>query len=107
GRPPRESACECERVSSPSLSQALFLMNDGFILGKIAARGGLAERLAKDRRPLAARVDELFLTAFARPPTRDEAARAIAYLEDEPDPAEGFRDLVWALLNTKEFLYIH
>jgi hypothetical protein len=107
GRPPRESACECERISSPSLSQSLFLMNDGLILGKIAAKGGLADRLARDERPLEARVEDLFLTALARPPTRDETARAIAHLREEHDPAEGFRNLVWVLLNTKEFLYIH
>ena len=52
GRPPRESACECERISSPSLTQSLFLMNDAMILDKIAAGGGLAVRLAKDGRPL-------------------------------------------------------
>ena len=60
GRPPRESACECERVAQPSLSQSLFLMNDRFILDKVATKGGLAERLAQDARPLEARVDRLF-----------------------------------------------
>ena len=52
GRPPRESACECERISSPSLTQSLYLMNDATILGKIGAKGGLAaagERPATDR----------------------------------------------------------
>jgi hypothetical protein len=107
GRPPRESACECERISSPSLSQSLFLMNDSLIQGKLAAKGGLAERLTRSERPVNARVEELFLTALARPPTADETARAVAYLAGASDRAEAFRDLVWVLLNTKEFLYIH
>jgi hypothetical protein len=107
GRPPRESACECERVSKPSLSQALFLMNDGFILGKVSAKGGLADRLSKGRGPFEPRVEELFLTALSRPPTGDETDKAVAYLQSAPDPEAAFRDLVWVLLNTKEFLYIH
>lgn len=106
GRPPRESACECERVAKPSLTQALFLMNDGFIQAKIAAQGGLADRLARDPRPLPERIEALFLTALSRPPDRRDTEKAEAYLQSEPDPAEGFRNLVWVLLNTKEFLYV-
>jgi hypothetical protein len=106
GRPPRESACECERISQPSLTQAMFLMNDKFILDKIAAKGGLADRLAKDRRPWEARIEELFIAALSRPPTEAESNKALAYLQSETDPVQGFRNMVWVLLNTKEFLYV-
>ncbi|WP_406695991.1 DUF1549 and DUF1553 domain-containing protein [Singulisphaera sp. Ch08] len=107
GRPPRESACECERIAQPSLTQSLFLMNDRFILDKVASKGGLAERLAKDPRSLDDRVEELFLTTFSRPPTGEELEKARSYLQSSPSPSEGFQNLVWVLLNTKEFLYTH
>lgn len=107
GRPPRESACECEREAAPSLSQALFLMNDGFVQGKLSAGGGLAARLAKDPRPHAERVGEMFLAALCRRPDADELRRAVEYLEAEKDAAAGYRNLLWAVMNTKEFLYVH
>ena len=106
GRPPRESACECERESKPNLAQALFVMNDGFFTGKIASKGSLADRLNADSRPLEQKVDELFMTILSRPPEQDELRNALEYLKSEEEPQAGFRNLVWVLLNTKEFLYV-
>lgn len=106
GRPPRESACECEREARPNLSQSLFLMNDGFVQGKIHSNSGMATILSKDARPHAERVHDLFLTVLCRPPTADEQVRAVDYLESESTAEAGYRNLLWALMNTKEFLFI-
>jgi hypothetical protein len=106
GKPSRESACECERVASPTLSQALFLMNDGFIQTKLKSKSGRAGRMAKDARSANVKIDELFLTALSRPPTAEERKKARDYLQSEPDAEEAWRNLIWVLLNTKEFLYI-
>jgi hypothetical protein len=107
GRPPRESACECERQAQPSLSQSLFLMNDSFIADKIAAKKNLAERLAADKRSTEERIGELWLAVMSRPPRADEVAKAAAYLGDDAGKPALWRDLLWALLNTKEFMYVH
>lgn len=107
GRPKRESACECERDPQPSLSQSLFVMNDQFVLGKVFAKQGRAAELAKDERPLAERVEELFLATLTRPPTADELSKAQEYLESESDAKTAWGNLLWALINTKEFLYNH
>ncbi len=69
GRPQRISACECERVSEANLAQALHLLNSDEIQGKLARPGGRADMLAKDPRPDAEKVEEMFLWAFARKPT--------------------------------------
>lgn len=106
GRPPRESACECERVAAPSLSQALFLLNDQFLIRKVTADGGFAEQLYRRNGSGEDKVRELFLAALAREPTPAEIDRALAYLKTEEKEINGWRDLVWALLNTKEFLYV-
>ena len=74
GRPQRISACECERVSEANLAQALHLLNSDEIQNKLARAGGRADMLAKDKRPDAEKVEEMFLWAFARKPTRGAAA---------------------------------
>lgn len=119
GRPEGESVCECERVQSSSLAQSLHLMNAADIKGKLANPNGRAERLAKEDRPPEAKVRELYLAALAREPRPEELQTALAYLAEPPVDAEGkpvdaqranrenFQDLIWALVNTKEFLFNH
>lgn len=106
GRPDRMSACECERESKPTLRQSMFLMNDPFILKKIESKTGYAAKLAGDKRPMNQRVEELFLTALTRLPTSAERERALDYLRTEKDDKAAFADLLWALIHTKEFMYV-
>ena len=108
GRPKRDSACECERVSDASLGQSLMLLNSPDIQAKLTAGGGRAERLAKDPRPDAEKVAELFWDAFARPPDSGESTAALDHLEAGHDPAAkrlAYEDILWALLNAKEFQF--
>lgn len=106
GRPPRESACECERVAEPSLSQSLFLLNDPELLSKLGNKGAVAAKLAKDQRPPEEKVRELFLTALSRPPTPEEMTKALDHIRSEKDAASAYSDLLWVLVNMKEFLYV-
>jgi hypothetical protein len=80
GRPQRISACECERVSEANLAQALHLLNSDEVQGKLARPGGRAEAMAKDARPDAEKVDELFLWALARKPTPEQRDLALAHI---------------------------
>lgn len=107
GRPKRESACECERTAEPSLSQSLFVMNNSFIIGKAISSKGYAAALAKDEREDNAKLRELFLSAISREPTSQDLADANAYLASEKDKRKAYGNLLWALMNTKEFMYIH
>ena len=108
GRPKRDTACECERVSDASLGQSLMLLNSPDIQAKLTQGGGRAERLAKDPRPDAEKVVELFWDAFARAPDSGESAAALEHLATTPDPAAkrlAYEDILWALLNAKEFQF--
>jgi hypothetical protein len=106
GRPKRDTACECERVSDASLGQSLMLLNSNDVQTKLASAGSRAEQLAKDPRSDEAKVEELFWSAFGRAPSSGEATSALNHLAKAPDKRrEAFEDIVWALINAKEFLF--
>lgn len=119
GRPENESVCECERIQSSSLAQSLHLMNANDIKSKLQNGGGQAERLAKSDQPIEVGVKELYRIAFSREPSEVEMKIALEYFAEARldangnpmDPVsakrENFQDLIWALINTKEFLFNH
>jgi hypothetical protein len=119
GRPEAASVCECERVQSSSLAQSLHLLNSQEMKGKLASPGGRAQRLAKEDKPAEAKIRELYLAAFSREPRPQQLQTALDYLTDSAVSADGqsvdlnkathekFQDLIWALINTKEFLFNH
>ena len=107
GRPPRESACECERTAAPSLSQSLFSLNDAFLLGKIFDSKSTATSLSSAEGDHVSRVGRLFLLALSRPATSEELKKAIKYIGTESDAKTAYANLMWALINTKEFQYNH
>jgi hypothetical protein len=107
GRPNADSACECERGGEANLAQSLHLINSADILGKLS--GSRAAALASDTsRDTAAKLDELYLIAVSRPATPEERESVEAYLAAcSAGPAAAWEDVVWSLLNTKEFLFTH
>jgi hypothetical protein len=106
GRPQRISACECERVSEANLAQALHLLNSDEIQGKLSQGGGRAELMAKDPRPEAEKVEELFQWALARKPTPVQLSTAVAHInQNAKNKKSAYENILWALLNTKEFAF--
>jgi hypothetical protein len=106
GRPQRISACECERVSEANLAQALHLLNSDEIQGKLARGGGRAQKMTLDKRPDAEKVDELFLWAFARLPSAEQRGEALAHINKHASNKQlAYQDILWALINTKEFVF--
>ena len=106
GRPLRESACECERRTDFSLPQALNLVNGETISGAVADPKGRVANLVLSGKDDRAIVEELYLASLSRFPTTQESERAVKYLAPGPRASRG-QDLLWALLNSKGFLYIY
>jgi hypothetical protein len=106
GRPDASSACECERGSDASLAQALHMFNSQEVLSKVA--GARAAALARDKRPHPERLKELYLVALSRPASEEELARLVDYIDKRKGKEQAaYEDIVWALINTKEFLFNH
>lgn len=107
GRPGRMSACECERVDSPALTQALELVNSTEIQRKLTAKPSYAQRLAESNKSPTELTNEVFLRLLGRAPRLPELQAAIEFFTAEPDRAEACRSLLWSLLATNEFLFNH
>lgn len=119
GRPEGASVCECERVTTSSLAQSLHLMNAADVKAKLSFANGRAETLSKAEMSEPKRLQELYLAAFSRQPDAEELRIAEAFLARPRTDAQGkpldsarakrlgYEDLIWALINTKEFLYNH
>jgi hypothetical protein len=106
-RPPRSSPCECARSTGASLSQVLHLVNSSEIEDKIAAGDGRIATLVKDKVPADRAVEELYLAVFARQPTAEEKQKSLEYIQKQKEPRRGLEDVLWALLNSREFMFNH
>ncbi|HSZ59909.1 MAG TPA: DUF1553 domain-containing protein, partial [Tepidisphaeraceae bacterium] len=117
GRPDSLSACECERSSQASLAQSLHLLNAKDIQEKLTAAAGRAAVLAGTHAEDKPNIDELYLLAFSRLPEPAEVQAAADYINKSvgsPGSKDGpakrraaYEDLIWALMNTKEFSFNH
>jgi hypothetical protein len=106
GRPGRESACECERRTDFSLPQALNLVNGTTISDAVADPKGRVAKLVLGGKGDSTIVDELYLAALGRAPDAGERDRGVGYLKGGAK-ARRAQDLLWALLNSKAFLYLY
>ncbi len=171
GKPVRETNCDCERTTDPTLLQTLFTRNDPELLGALVQSKGAAwveeirkatsgkslagrskgeaaqleslinklemkliknptskelqrdlgqtkERFAKlQPKPIATEkavpakaidyITEVFLRTVSRPPTASEIEKARVDLAAANTLDEGVHELLWAMLNTREFIVNH
>jgi hypothetical protein len=107
GQSDRVTACACERSGDVTLPQLLHLQNGSSVIEKIKSPDGRLSKLMKDVTDERALLDELFLSALGRHPREAEEKTVTRLLGDGSDRAEVARDLFWALLNSKEFVFNH
>ena len=107
GRPTRQTVCACERGTEPSIAQALHLMNSETTTGKIEHRGGSAARLAASHLTNEEIVDELYLTVLSRFPGDPERQLMLQVFTTTGVRRQAVDDILWTLLNTKEFVFNH
>jgi hypothetical protein len=74
---------------------------------KIGAGDGRVAKLIKDRKPPADAIEELYLASLSRPPTAAERDKTLSYLDGQANKQQGLEDVLWALLNSKEFMFNH
>jgi hypothetical protein len=116
GKPNRLLVCECERSNQISLGQSLAMTNGVEIRDKIASGSnrisGYLEQLqahkAGDNSAMSPEkiIEELFLRALCRKPSARELQSTLEVLGSAQDPRIALEDILWALLNSKEFMML-
>ena len=100
------AACECERVSEANLAQTLHLLNSDEVQTKLSRNTGRANALVKDPRPDEEKVTELFLWAWGRKPSPEHMRYALDNIaRHEKSKTEAYENILWALINSKAFVF--
>jgi hypothetical protein len=107
GRPDPNQDPPCERTTDTTVVQALHLMNAPGLASKITSDRGRAAKLARSPVTNDRIIDDLYVWTYSRLPTADEreACRA-RFAKPGAKRRTVIEDLMWALINTPEFLFI-
>jgi hypothetical protein len=100
----------CERDQQADVAQAMHLVSGDTVNDLITAPGNIVDRvLQKPEWPDSRRAEEIYLAALSRQPTPEESAEFTKRLAgaDEGSKKQAYQDLLWAILNSKEFGYIY
>lgn len=104
GRSDRVTACACERIGDVTMPQVLNILNGETITEKVTY--GVVPKLLAAEKDNEIVVTELFLRTLGRLPSADER-RAVRDTLKTDKRDQVFQDLMWALLNTKDFAFNH
>jgi hypothetical protein len=104
GKPERLLSCECERADDTTLNQAFQLLTGEMMNEMLSAPDNRIGKLLAAKKANRAIVTEFYLTALCRPPTARELEATEALLERSKDRRAALEDVVWGLVNAKEFL---
>lgn len=106
-KPRRASVCECERAPDENLAQALHTLNGDTLSVKMAHKQGLIARLLSEKQDAETIVRTLYLAALCRSPRDDELQTWTEFLKSSGQSAEACEDVLWTLINSKQFLFVH
>jgi hypothetical protein len=104
GRPDPNQDPPCERTSDTTVVQALHLMNAPLLHSKVTGDAGRAAQLAASDKAPREIVEELYLLVYNRLPADVEMRTALRHF-DSASRRPATEDLLWALLNTPEFVF--
>lgn len=105
GKQPRTELCDCNRDDGPSLRGAILMMSDAGLTEQIKNQG--VDHLWSSARTDEENVKHLFLSTVSRMPDERELGFALTHLAEATDQQSARADLIWGLLNTREFITKH
>jgi hypothetical protein len=106
GKPRRVSVCECERMPDENLGQALHTLNGDFLMEKIASKSGRIAKEIEAKKTDDEMITDIYLRALSRRPTDSELATARQFVSETPNRTEIMEDLLWTIVNSKQFLFV-
>ncbi len=106
-RPRRVTGCECERSTSATLAQVLLMANSDEIENKLAHGEGKIATLLKAKQPVKEIIEELYIGGYSRLPQSRELQATIEYVESQENKQQALEDVLWTIVNSKEFMFNH
>ncbi len=107
GKPERLLVCECERSDQLSVRQSLMLLNGDDVRKRINSRRSTLRKLIENGDSDQQILETLYLTALSRQLTLEEQTAMFAHVQNAKARDEAFEDILWALLNSQEFVFIN
>jgi hypothetical protein len=104
GKPDRLLSCDCERSDDPTLGQAFQLLTGELLQQMLTEKENRMGKLIAAGRNDHEIVEEFYLAALSRMPSAAERKAALGYLANAKERRAGLEDVVWGLVNAKEFL---
>ena len=87
------------------MSQAIQMISGPTINEMIGNKGNRLASLLASSRTDKEIVEELYWSSIARSPTEEEAASHVSHVGNSGSRREGFEDVMWSLMNSKEFVF--
>ena len=106
GRSARGSVSSTETKTAPTISQALHLSVGDTIQPRLSCNGTLNDFI-KAKTPPGNVIEALFIRCLSRKPTSEELTDFQKRIPQPPASPQPYEDLVWALLNSTEFMFNH
>lgn len=107
GRPQRIVSCECERTAEPNLAQVLQLANGELVHRKLTDKAGRISKLVESEGSDEEAFGELYRVALSRTPTAQELQACREIVAAAEDRRSGLEDVLWAVINGREFMFNH
>ncbi|MDD3585836.1 MAG: DUF1553 domain-containing protein [Thermoguttaceae bacterium] len=111
GRATRDTGMESDRNNDITASQELFFINSNeinqWVQRKVRQTVAGGKSSQKGAGQLQQQLRFLWLSIISRPPSQQELDYAVALLKSGKNKNQVAEDLVWSLLNSKEFLCRH
>jgi hypothetical protein len=104
GKPDRLLSCDCERSTDTTLGQALQLITGPLVNKAVSEPDNRLGTLLRDGKTNREIIDELFLAALCRLPSESESMAIVARLDAATGRRAALEDVLWAMLNAKEFM---
>jgi hypothetical protein len=105
GKPPRLLPSECERSCEPTMGQAFQLMNGPVLNEMLAKKENIISPLLASGSSVEEKITTLYWRTLSRAPTATELTALSTHLAKQSDSRAALEDIVWSLLNSKEFLF--
>lgn len=89
-----------------NLGQALHTLNGDFLMEKIASKSGRIAKEIEAKKTDDEMITDIYLRALSRRPTDSELATARQFVSETPNRTEIMEDLLWTIVNSKQFLFV-